>query len=197
MSESSQDHLKEIEVKLSAIEQKIGSKWTMPIVVAVITGLIGMATVAIQIKLQADQDRESKLNDLVLASQEEARKERKEFHTKMQSLALEVRKHFRGQCAGGTSADDKLNAALENFRDLAELNRIKNGDDFTNNLQSYGEFVAEGLFDPTRPNCGQDDLKFQAVAQALNDFHDRRCILRIEEEAQHLGFSSKLSYSLQ
>ena len=188
MSEMSQEQMKEIEEKLSKIEEKIGSKWTMPIIVALISGMIGIATVAIQIKLQAEQDKASKMTDRYLAAEEEARKEGKEFHAKMQSLALDVRKHFKGRCMSAESKEDQLNEVLEKFRDLAETNRVMYGDEFTNNLQSYGEWVAESLYDPNKMNCGhENDVKFQAVAQALKDFYDSRCTIQAVQEEKIFG----------
>jgi hypothetical protein len=184
----SQEQLKEIEDKLSTIEEKIGSKWTMPIIVALITGMIGIATVAIQVKLQAQQEKASKMTDRYLAAEEEARKEGKEFHAKMQTLAHDVRKHFKGRCMSSESKEDQLNEVLEKFRDLAETNRVMYGDEFTNNLQSYGEWVAEGLYDPNKINCGREnDVKFEAVARALKEFYDSRCIVRIAHEERLFG----------
>src|SRR5688500_5832542 len=161
MPEISEEQLRELEDKLTKIEEKIGSKWTVPIIVALISGLIGIATVVIQIELQAQQDEASKITDRYLAAEEEARKEGKEFHAKMQSLALDVRKHFKGRCISAESKEDQLNEVLEKFRDLAETNRVMYGDEFTNNLQAYGEWVAESLYDPSKLNCGQEnDVKF-------------------------------------
>jgi hypothetical protein len=191
MSEITQDNLNQIQEQLANIEQKIGSKWTLPIVVAIISGLIGMATVAIQVRLEANRDEAAKVREKESAAEEAERIERKQYHDQMETLAVEVRRHFRGQCSRTEPTEDQLNAALEKFQDLADIKRPMYGDDLSNTVQAYGEWVAESLFDPNRANCRTDnDVKFRAVTSALQEFYEHRC--KIQRPAKSEGLLSRI-----
>jgi hypothetical protein len=182
MSELTQDHLKEIAEKLESMEQKIGSKWTVPILVAVISGLIGMANVVIQANLErsrvlAELDRAeaSKIAD-------EERAEGEKFYLQMYDLTSDVRKRFKNKCNQVERNEDQLNALLEKYRDLAEANRVKYGDEFTNSLHAYSDWVAESLFDP-QTSCRQlDNSRHEQVSKALKEFYDTRCKRQRREE---------------
>ena len=183
MSEPTQDNLIQIEEKLASIEQKIGSKWTLPIVVAVISGLIGIITVAIQVKLEADRADAAKVREQILAAQSDERKEGKEFFLQMQALARDVSKNYKVQCSRTEPTEEQLINVLEKFRDLAETNRALYGDEFTDNVQAYGDWVADSFYDRGKANCGQEnDIKYRALTNALKDFYNSRCIIRTLEE---------------
>jgi hypothetical protein len=191
MSPVIQDDLKQIEQKLTVIEQKIGSKWTLPIVVAVISGLLGMATVTIQVKLEGDRTERAKVQDTRRAAEDEARKQGVAYYEKMQAAALEVRKTLREQCTRSETTEDKLNIALETFWDLAEVNRARYGDEFTNNVQVYGEWIAESGYDSGRINCEESEAKFRIFTKALTDFYNSRCTVpkdpKEDEQKQYVG----------
>lgn len=183
MSEPTKDNLTQIEEKLASIEQKIGSKWTLPIVVAVISGLIGIVTVAIQVKLEADRADAAKEREQLLAAQSDERKEGKEFYRQMQALARDVSKHYKVQCSRPEPTEDELNTVLEKFRDLAETNRAAYGDEFTNSLQAYGDWVADSFYVRGRADCGQEnEVKYRAVANALREFYDSNCRPRLHRD---------------
>lgn len=187
MSEVTKEDFNQIEQKLASIEQKIGNKWTLPIVVAVISGLIGMATVTMQVKLEGQRAEQAAFRDKALAADEDERKERKAYHDQIQALAIDVRKHYRGQCSGTESKEDQLDAALEQLRDLAEVKRSMYGEQLANSMQEYGDWVAESLYGPNRANCATgNDLKFQAVNSALQDFYEHRCRIQTPERQQAL-----------
>ena len=183
MPEPTNDDLAQIAEKLASIEQKIGSKWTLPIVVAVISGLIGIITVAIQVKLEADRADAAKEHEQLLTAQSDERKEGKEFYLQMQALARDVSKNYKIQCSRPDRAEEQLINVLEKFRDLAETNRALYGDEFTDNLQSYGNWVADSFYDRNKTNCGQEnEVKYRAVTNALKDFYESRCRIRKAEE---------------
>jgi hypothetical protein len=171
MSPVIQDDLKQIEQKLTVIEQKIGSKWTLPIVVAVISGLLGMATVTIQVKLEGDRTERAKVQDTRRAAEDEARKQGVAYYEKMQAAALEVRKTLREQCTRSETTEDKLNIALETFWDLAEVNRAR--------------------YDSGRINCEESEAKFRIFTKALTDFYNSRCTVpkdpKEDEQKQYVG----------
>ena len=178
MSDLNEADLKLVEERLKAIEDKLGSKWTVPILVAVISGLIGMVTVVMQARLERDRiesvaarEEASKRLDAKIADGEKT-------FSQMHELAAEVRKSFRSQCQMANVDQQKLDDTLANLHDFATEIRVKYGDEETaTSLLSYGDWVSETLyFDPVRTGCAQPDTqKYETVAKALQNFYTKRC----------------------
>ena len=179
---ATQEDMKVIVEKLGAIEQKIGSKWTLPIVVAIVSGLIGMLTVAIQVRLEANSAYRSKVREQQMLEASEARKEKREFHKQIGALTREVRKLYKIQCSGSATSDEQdINAVLEKIWDVTEDHRSRISDAYIDEVQGYSTFVADALFEAHK--CVEDDEpRFQNVSAALRKFYENECQAKPEAE---------------
>jgi hypothetical protein len=183
MSEFSQDDMKLIEAKLKGIEDKIGSKWTVPILVAVISGLIGMATVVMQAKLDGDRSVAELKQTTASKQQEEERQELKQLHYKASEFMTNIRDGFEDQCGGSAANSEQLDVTLRNFRRFIRSNRAQLGEDYASSLLAYPKWVAESTFDPAGARCVDDkDSQYENAAKILTDFYNRRCKPTVEIE---------------
>lgn len=183
MSEFSQDDFKLIEAKLKGIEDKIGSKWTVPILVAVISGLIGMATVVMQAKLDGDRSVAELRQTTASKQREEERQELKQLHYKAAEFMTNIRDGFEDQCGGSAENSEQLDVTLRNFRRFIRSNRAQLGEEYASSLLAYPQWVAESTFDPASTRCVDDkDSQYENAAKILTDFYNTRCKPTVELE---------------
>jgi predicted molibdopterin-dependent oxidoreductase YjgC len=151
------EDLEAIGHKLDAIEQKIGNKWGVAITVAVISGIIGIATVVVQVYL--DQQASSKRMVLEQKLQEQSATRRLNleqdlnFFNSITSCLVEVDESFRETCLRPLSekseiisSSRKLAEALRQYRTVIEKYRYNFDNEFFSKLKDYNELVATNYF---------------------------------------------------
>ena len=151
------EDLKAIEKRLDDIERKIGDKWGVAIVVAVISGVIGIASVIVQVYLDQRAANERLVLEQQLQEQSAARRLNLEqdlnFFNSITSCLVDVDESFRETClkpssarSGFISGSKKLEDALRQYRTLIEKYRYNFDDEFFNKLKGYNELVATNYF---------------------------------------------------
>ncbi|MGA9772627.1 MAG: hypothetical protein WBV94_26590 [Blastocatellia bacterium] len=157
MYPTANEDLKAIGRKLDAIEEKIGNKWGVAITVAVISGIIGIATVIVQVYLDQQASSKRMILEQKLQEQSAARRLNLEqdlnFFNSITSCLVEVDESFRETCLRPLSAKNefinsskKLAEALRQYRTVIEKYRYNFDNEFFSKLKDYNELVATNYF---------------------------------------------------
>ena len=181
MPAMTQDDLKQIKNKLESIEQKIGSKWTLPIMIAVLSGLLGLVTVAVQVKLEHASNEAAKRREQRWQEQRRGVEERAAFYKKMIASATRMHQSFESECRSAAQRDNpKLDEMLEEYRDYA-LSNISFDQQRVPRIQAYGDWVSERLIE-CRENLAlldafrhDNEAKFTDAKSALDEFNEKWC----------------------
>lgn len=177
------EDLERIERKLESIEQKIGNKWILPIIVAVISGLIGLATVVIQIRLERLSSDERMALEKKYKEDAEAWSQNKSFHREAIESVDKINGLFKRACIEPDFKDgnDLNNLCIACFT-LINTHRAHYGEDedFIKKMQEYDDLVQTSLFDfGLGKNTEQDrkkalddsKLKYDEVLSSLDKFY--------------------------
>ena len=183
MADIPNEELERIERKLDSIEQKIGSKWILPIIVALVSGLIGVATVVIQIRLERQSSDERMKLEQKYKEEAEALSQNKIFHSDAVGLVEKINGLFKRACTEPSFKDgnDLNNSCIACFT-LIDTHRSHYGDDkdFIKKMREYDDLVQTNLFDfESGKNTDQDKKKafdnskqkFEEVLSSLDEFY--------------------------
>ena len=187
------EDLKAIGQKLDEIEQKIGNKWGVTVAVALISGIIGIATVIVQVYFDQQASSKRLILEQQLQEQSAARKLKLEqdltFFNSIKSCLVEVDESFRETCLRSYSTKDevisnskKLVDALRQYRTLIETYRYNFDNEFFSKLKDYNEVVATNYFKIDTVKLPQERTGFyeksrfdmKEVDEGLHQFFEER-----------------------
>jgi len=182
MADIPKEDLERIERKLESIEQKIGNKWILPIIVALISGMIGLATVVVQVSLERSSSHERMELERDLQRQAEELSGHQIFYNDAISLVGKINGLFRQACTDphfSRAAD--LNELCINCFTLIDRHRPHYGEEnFIKKMREYDDLVQTNLTDfESGKNSDQDKQKalgstkqkYEEVLSSLDEFY--------------------------
>jgi uncharacterized membrane-anchored protein YhcB (DUF1043 family) len=166
------------------LENNIGEKWVIPVLVAVITGIIGIITIIVEVKLKNRTEANiarTLEEDKALGQQTGI--ERASFYQQARELLENIDGSFEELCyfpakavsqrKGPLSIDeDKIAKSLEEYRRLIENAPASIDDDTKARMKKYSEFVADAQFEVRFGSLRDDNAKkqsYQNSKQLLRD----------------------------
>jgi hypothetical protein len=181
MVSDTKHELERIEDRLQTIEEKIGNKWILPVVVAVITSVGAIATVVVQVRLErANAEERTKLERRIQADTAHL-----SFYNDAITLAGRVNGCFKEACyVPGFKKGDTLNDLCGDYFALIEKHRPHYEDekDLMKSMQEYNDLVSNSALDfeirnPTKQeredSFRKSNEKFLEVKKALDDFYTK------------------------
>lgn len=181
MSPATKEDLDRIEKALENMEQKIGNKWAVPLAVAIITGIIGIASVIVQVSLERASTQERLRLENQLQEKKDALKKHESFYDNAISLLSKIDTHFKEACYQSVfKKGDQLNGLCGDYWELIRKYRNQYEEDFISKIKDYNEFVSDSLFmfetdsvaPPQRQKYFLDSKqKREEVESALDEFY--------------------------
>lgn len=167
------EDLDRIERKLESIEQKIGSKWILPIVVALISGLIGLATVVIQVSLERSSSEARMELERSLQKKAADLSGHQIFYNDAITLVERINGLFRQACAERNfTKGDLLNQSTIECFTLISKHRPHYGEEkaFIKKMQEFDDLVQGSVTDfEAGRNKDQDRQKARDMAKQKYD----------------------------
>src|SRR5437879_610132 len=144
------EDLERIEKKLETIEAKIGSKWALPIIVALVSGVIGLATVVVQVRLERASSEERLKLETKLQQDAALLSANQIFYNDAVTLVGRIDYLFKQASYDAKFNKDSLNNLCIDCFALINKHRPHYGEekDFIKKLKEYNDFVSEELFNP-------------------------------------------------
>jgi len=181
---SDSDNAAATKADIKNLENKIGEKWIIPVVVAVITGIIGIITIIVEVRYK--NKTEAAIAGTLAEDQAVGQAigiERASFYQQARTLLENINGSFEELCyfpakvvpprKGPVSIDeDKLSKALEEYRRLIENAPASIDDDTKARMKKYSEFAANAQFEIRFGSLKNDDAKkqsYQNSKQLLRD----------------------------
>lgn len=168
MAALKKEDLKDIEAKLTIINKKIGNKWIIPIIVALMTGIIGLLSLFVQYQFQERFEQKKLLI-----------KNKFKFQTKVNDLLCEIDKSLLELCYFGSYRNEELEKNLGKYHRLIRKGSSINIDEDSKQiLKQYSEDIAKKVFQIAEKKLNKEDKKilyrestsnFEKAKRALKD----------------------------
>lgn len=167
MTALKKEDLTDIEVKLAIINEKIGNKWIIPIIVALITGLMTLLSLHIQYQFQKKFEKEKLLIE-----------DKYKFQTKVTDLLNAIDRSFYELCYFDSSRNEELEKSLEKYyRLFGKGTSINIDEDTIQVLKQYSEDIAEKVFQIAEEKPNLEDKK-SLYRESMSNFEKSKSALK-------------------